>query len=79
MRLAIRMGALEIHERSGLPPVGWRNTYVQAPYEAVTREVYERMVAEAPEIDWSLLQYLETEDTTETAKELACMGGACAI
>jgi ribonucleoside-triphosphate reductase len=65
---------------SGVAFLPWDGgTYVQAPYEAVTREVYERMVAEAPEIDWSFLQYLETEDTTETAKELACMGGACAI
>jgi ribonucleoside-triphosphate reductase len=56
------------------------HTYQQAPYQEIDEDEYNRLVAEMPtEIDWSLLEHLETEDQTEGTKELACVAGACEI
>ena len=53
------------------------HSYEQAPYEEITEEVYEEMVKEMPtEIVWDLL---ETEDKTEGAQTLACVGGSCEL
>lgn len=63
---------------SFLPDDG--GTYVQAPYQAVTREQYESHLALMPEtIDWSRLSEYEIEDTTTSARELACTAGGCEI
>lgn len=54
--------------------------YEQAPYNEVTKEEYEKLLAASPkELDWSLLSELEKEDRTEAAKELACTAGVCEI
>ena len=54
--------------------------YAQAPYNEVTKEEYEKLLAASPkELDWSLLSELEKEDRTESAKELACTAGVCEI
>jgi ribonucleoside-triphosphate reductase len=56
------------------------HTYLQAPYESMTDEEYEKAVDQIPaHVDWSLLSVYETEDQTESAKELACVSGSCAI
>jgi len=51
--------------------------YKQAPYEPITKEAYESMVATFPtEID---LNVGEEYDTTTSSQELACHGGACEL
>lgn len=55
--------------------------YQQAPFEEIDEETYNRLVAEFPEIDYSLLYAYEIDDMTTAAQELACFAGdgACAI
>jgi ribonucleoside-diphosphate reductase alpha chain len=53
--------------------------YEQAPFEEITKEQYDKMVEEFPEIDYTQLSRYELEDGTMGAKELACVGGACEI
>jgi ribonucleotide reductase class II len=67
----------EITGLSFLPYDGGK--YRLAPYEEITEEQYNALMADFPEIDWSLLPMYETEDMGEGAKELACVGGACEI
>lgn len=55
------------------------HVYKMAPYEAITEEQYNKMVEEGTEVDFSVLELLESDDNTEGAKELACAGGACEI
>jgi len=53
-------------------------TYVQAPFEAVSKETYEHMSSRLPELDLFSVRYGEdTQD--ERAQVLACAGGACEI
>ena len=52
-------------------------TYVQAPFEEITKEEYERRLAESNPIN--LEDVLEDTDETEVAAEVACAGGACEI
>ncbi len=53
--------------------------YELAPYEAITKEQYEKMQAGLKRVDFSKLKYYEKEDTTDVKKELACVGGACEL
>ena len=54
------------------------HTYVQAPYESVSREQYESLVATFPSaVDWSKLAEYESEDRTQGARTLACSGDVC--
>lgn len=53
--------------------------YAQMPYEEITKEEYEKLASEFPEIDFSLLYAMEQTDMTEAASTLACMAGACEI
>ena len=53
------------------------HVYEQAPYEAITKEEYERISKDFPVIDYSQLGKYETDDNTEGAKSLACVGGIC--
>ncbi len=56
------------------------HTYQQAPYQDCTKEEYEKMKEEMPNnVDWSLLQDFEKEDTTSGGRELACTAGVCEI
>lgn len=55
-------------------------TYRQAPYQECTKEEYEALAAKMPgQIPWEMLQQYELEDTTTSARELACTAGACEI
>jgi hypothetical protein len=54
--------------------------YQQAPYEDITAEKYEELLAAMPvDIDWDDLENFEKEDNTTGSQELACVGGACEI
>ncbi len=55
------------------------HVYALAPYEEITKERYEKMVAEFPPIDFSQVLLYEIDDETQGAKELACVGGLCEI
>jgi len=56
------------------------HTYVQAPYQEVTKEQYEEMLAKMPKsINWSALSLYELEDTTTGTQALACVSGECEI
>jgi ribonucleoside-triphosphate reductase len=53
-------------------------TYRQAPYETVTQEQYEELLAKMPtSIDWQ--QLIEKEDNVEGVQTLACTAGGCEI
>lgn len=52
--------------------------YPLAPYEAITEECYNELMAEFPEdIDWSKLTRYEKYDETTVAGELACTADGC--
>jgi len=56
------------------------HTYVQAPYQEVTKDQYEEMTAKMPKtINWSALSLYELEDTTTGSQALACVSGECEI
>jgi ribonucleoside-triphosphate reductase len=52
-------------------------TYVQAPFEDITREQYEHLCQYLTEIDLS--QVREEDDETDLQGEQACAGDQCAI
>jgi ribonucleoside-diphosphate reductase alpha chain len=51
--------------------------YEQMPYEEITKEVYEKLIARFPKIDFSKIYRYEEQDLTTAAQELACMSGHC--
>lgn len=53
--------------------------YEQLPYEEISHEQYEAMLAALPEIDWSRVAEYESEDYTTAATELACFAGQCSL
>ena len=55
------------------------HSYPQAPYEEITKEKYEELLAKMPDIDWSKLAEFEKEDQTNPSGERSCVGGACEI
>ena len=57
------------------------HTYKQAPYQEVTKEEYESLVAKMPKnIRWEDLSFYETEDGTSTNATLACSSdGNCEL
>jgi ribonucleoside-diphosphate reductase alpha chain len=54
-------------------------SYLLAPYEEITKDRYEEMIAKMPKIDYSQILLYEHEDMTDVKKELACVGGVCEI
>jgi ribonucleoside-triphosphate reductase (thioredoxin) len=52
-------------------------TYVQAPFEDITKAKYEEMLDSLNSID--LTRVIELEDNTDLSGELACSGGSCTI
>ena len=52
-------------------------SYTQAPFQDITKEEYERLMATLDSID--LKNVAEYDDNTELAQEAACAGGACLI
>ena len=56
------------------------HVYQQAPYEDITTEKYDEVLAAMPSnVNWNDLVYFEQEDNTTGSQELACVGGACEI
>ena len=56
------------------------HVYQQAPYEDITAEKYEELLAAMPvDVNWDDLEHFEKEDNTTGSQELACTGGACEI
>ena len=56
------------------------HVYQQAPYEDITAEKYDEVLATMPSnVNWNDLVYFEQEDNTTGSQELACVGGACEI
>lgn len=55
------------------------NKYALTPYEEITEERYNEMIANMPDIDFSQILTYEKSDNTEGAKELACVSGVCEI
>ena len=56
-----------------------KHVYRLAPYEAITKEEYEKRVSRFPKVDYSKLFAYERQDETEMKKELACASGTCEI
>ena len=55
------------------------HVYQLAPYEAITKEEYERRSKNIGKIDFSKLSHYEATDNTTGAKEFACVSGVCEI
>ena len=56
------------------------HTYQQAPYQDINKDEYKKFLTKMPKnVDWSLLQEFEKEDTTTGGRELACTAGVCEI
>jgi ribonucleoside-triphosphate reductase len=51
--------------------------YKQAPYQPITEEVYNKLVAEFPDINWD--QFVEYDDNTKGSQELSCVAGNCEL
>jgi len=52
-------------------------SYIQAPFEDVSEEQYNKMVKKIHNID--LTKVIEIDDNTEHSQEIACAGGACEV
>jgi len=55
------------------------HVYQLAPYEAITKEEYEKRSRAIGKIDFSKLSQYEATDNTTGAKEFACVSGVCEI
>lgn len=55
------------------------HVYQLAPYEAITKEEYERRAKAIGKIDFSKLSQYEAVDNTTGSKEFACVAGVCEI
>ncbi len=55
------------------------HVYKLAPYEAISKEEYERRARAIGKLDFSKLSQYESEDHTQGAKEFACVSGVCEI
>lgn len=55
------------------------HSYRQAPYEAITKEEYESLVASSPTIDWVALGEYELEDNTASSQTFACSADSCEV
>lgn len=53
-------------------------TYVQAPFESVSRETYEHLTSRLPPLDLFGVRYSQ-ETSDDRAAVLACAGGACEL
>lgn len=53
------------------------SVYEQMPFEAISKEEYEKLASEMPDIDFSEIVKYESEDLTESSHELACTAGLC--
>ena len=70
-----------IDEMSGVSFLPYsEHTYQQAPYQEISKQEYEVLLAETPkDLDWKWLEIYETFDGTTSVQDLACVAGACEI
>lgn len=54
-------------------------SFNQMPYQEISKEEYEKLVAEFPDIDFGKIYRYEEEDYTTAAQELACFAGNCDV
>lgn len=54
-------------------------TYLQAPYEEIDEETYQKLLDSMPSVDFTQLGSYESEDHTTASQELACKGGSCEL
>jgi ribonucleoside-diphosphate reductase alpha chain len=52
-------------------------TYVQAPFESCSKEIYEKLLEYVKGLD--LKSIVEKENNTNLIEQSACAGGACEI
>jgi ribonucleoside-diphosphate reductase alpha chain len=52
-------------------------TYIQAPFEDITKEEFDKMITLLSDIDLSNIT--ELDDNTDLSGELACSGGSCEV
>lgn len=55
----------------------WEHTYLQAPFEDITEEEYNKRLSSLKEID--LTKVMEIDDNVEFSQIASCAGGACSI
>lgn len=56
------------------------HTYKQAPYQACSKEEYEKALEAMPKkVDWDKLKEYESDDSSISHKELACSGSSCEL
>jgi len=55
------------------------HVYKLAPYEEITKEHYEELKKNFPDLDFSKIVLYEHEDSTQGSKELACSAGTCEV
>ena len=55
------------------------HVYQLAPYEEIHKNAYEELCQRVENVDFSKLVLYEREDSTDGAKEYACVSGACEI
>ena len=55
------------------------HAYQLAPYEEISEDKYQELVARLPKIDFAQIIAFEKEDETTGSKELACVGGVCEV
>lgn len=55
------------------------HVYRQAPYTECTKETYEALAENMPNVSWDGLRDIEKEDATTGNKELACTAGVCEL
>ncbi len=53
--------------------------YDQMPYVEISRDEYEQLAAQFPDIDFSKIYRYEEEDLTTAAQEFACLAGGCDV
>jgi ribonucleoside-diphosphate reductase alpha chain len=54
------------------------HSYVQAPYQEVDKETFRKALKETPQLI-NFEELIETDDNTEGAQTLACVGSSCEI
>lgn len=62
---------------SFLPKAGGH--YEQPPYEEITEDHYQELVKEFPKLNFDNITRFEHKDTTDGAREFACVGGSCEL
>jgi hypothetical protein len=53
------------------------HVYMLAPYEEISKDEYERLDKAMPWVNFDDLRYYEKGDTTDRARDYACVGGVC--